>query len=241
MDRQAWLQCGIAAALLIISAPPGRKLLLGLGIGIVILGTVGLMTGGVLPPTVQNELNHRFSTFSSLASDPSADERLRTYDSFFDRIATSPFGEGFGVNMSTAADAEHRNLVALDSAVLEVALTFGVVAGTFFMIAIIALTVMAVRTRTWHPNKLAGGTALILSVLATSPLGNNLIGESGILLWTAMGILLAASPVPASRTHFTRNRNAPRPPRRVDEPRSQPVPAMAPVPATVSQMRHQGR
>lgn len=203
--RSGWLACIAGVAVTFLAARAARQMtFLAAGFGVVALGIA--FAGSVqLAPEVVNSLTERFSTFSEIGSDGSAQERLDTYSSFFERLADSPLGEGFGANASLSSSADKRDLPPLDSGLLEAFLTFGPVVGALYFIAFGHLIWLGYAAARKARGSMPGHIGAVMSVVAVIPLGSNQLGESGIIMWVALGILIASAdvrvsyPVPALR------------------------------------------
>jgi len=193
LDREAWVQCAIGLVSLFLQAPASRKMTLLFGIVMIGIGAASFASSTLFTPEIRNQLEQRFSTFSSLGTDTSADDRLNTYGSFFRRLAESPLGEGFGANGSMAATANKRESIPLDSAILESGITFGVPMGTVYFLAMGTLVLNGFKAWRATAGRLSACIALVVSIVCTSPLGINQIGEASVLTWASLGILFGSA------------------------------------------------
>jgi O-antigen ligase len=197
--RSAWLGLVVGGLVLLLNAPPARKLALVLGsLGAAFL-FAGLLASPDVSPLIANTITDRFATFQDLNTDTSSLDRLQVYDSFYQRLAESPFGEGVGASASSFSLVAHQATSFLDSGILETILTFGVVVGTAYFIAIGALLWRAVGATRRDPARLAGCMAVVASVEVMSFLASAQLGEVGVLGWAAFGIVLAGGVESAPR------------------------------------------
>ncbi|HEY0184639.1 MAG TPA: hypothetical protein VGC09_17700 [Rhodopila sp.] len=191
--RTAWIGLLVGLLVQFIRGTPGTKLVLIAGAGAITFGCIALLESPLIPPDIANIVTERLSTFTALGTDVSANARQGVYSSFFDRLADAPFGEGFGVNLSTATMAQKRNLEAIDSGVLETFLTFGVILGTAYFVALAALVAEAFRASRLLAGRLAGFFGVVCCSIAICPLGVTQVGEVGVLEWSVFGILVATA------------------------------------------------
>jgi len=199
--RTAWLSLAVGVVVLIARAGARRRL--ALLVGVVSVGIVGAMVinSNTMPAEIRFGVTDRFATFSDLGTDESADTRLVVYEAFFSRLSNNPLGEGFGANASTVTNVRtgRRDLASLDSGLLETFLVFGIPGATLYFAALSALLVAAWRNSRLGLGTLHGSFAVGCAAIAIMPLGTNYIGESGMLFWTAIGIILGNELLTAER------------------------------------------
>jgi hypothetical protein len=198
--RESWIQFTIGMTVLFAYAPGKRKLSMLLAVVAFAIGISSLISAHVLPSFIQVQIDDRLNTFSNLGQDQSADDRLNTYGTFYERIVESPFGEGFGANASTATASVQKNLPPLDSGILEAALTFGVAVGTAYFVALAGLCFAAYQAARRNGKDTAAAFAVLCAAVVTMPIGGNQIGEAGMLMWTAVGLILATDQLQKNRT-----------------------------------------
>jgi hypothetical protein len=192
--RTAWLALGAGMVALVLRASGRRRLILLAGIGGICFAATALLTSEVLPPEISNLVADRLSTFTQLGTDTSANARLDVYDQFFARLSASPWGEGFGANASTVSLAgTKKDLVSIDSGLLEAFLVYGILAGTLYFVALGSFVFEAWRLLPRLGAKFDGNFAVVCGLLAIMPLGTTQIGETGIVVWTALGTLFAGA------------------------------------------------
>jgi O-antigen ligase len=192
--RTAWLSIAAGLAVLLLRASGSRRLILIAGMAGIGFIAAAIMASPNLPPDINNMVTERLATFAGLSTDNSADDRLAVYDAFFGRLADSPWGEGFGANISTISlQGAKRDLVAIDSGLLEAYLIYGIVGGTLYFLAFGALVAEAWRALPGLGGRLDANFAVVGCAVAVLPLGSNEVGEPGVLVWTALGTLFAGA------------------------------------------------
>ena len=203
--RTAWLSVAAGFAVLVIRAAGGRRVTLIAGAVAMVVAVGAVIDHPAFPSDVRNLLAERFDTFSSIGTDTSTYDRLAVYQAFLERLADSPWGEGFGANASTAAEAGgRRSLVSIDSGLLEPYLTFGLLAGTLYFVALVALVFAAGRALPVAGRQLDGAYAVIWAVIAIMPLGSVQYGEAGVVVWSALGCLFAQAEQMGGGLHVPR-------------------------------------
>jgi len=190
--RTAWLSTAAGFTVLLVRATGRRRLILIAGTAAIVLVVGAAIDSPTMPSDMRNLLAERFDTFSSIGTDTSTYDRLAVYDAFFERLADSLWGEGFGANASTASAtlSKRRDLVSIDSGLLETYLIFGVIAGTVYFAALTSLVIKASHSLDGG-GRSDGAYAVIWAVISILPLGSNHIAEVGLLAWTVLGILFA--------------------------------------------------
>ena len=199
--RSAWWSLAVGLVVMLVMAPWRQKVLL---MAFVLSSTLlisGLLASrDILPNELRYFVSDRFYTIMDLNTDRSADDRLTTYGQFYSRLANRPLGEGFGVNSSTISDLAKQNRPVLDSAIMESFLTFGLIGGVVYFLAIGGFLVAGYRACCAGGGRLAACLAVFCAMFAGMPLGTTQIGEVSIVPWTCMGLLLAEADFERSRT-----------------------------------------
>ncbi len=191
--RTAWIGFVIGIFVLFLLADSRRKLAIALGLLAVPLATVVLLESRIVPAEVNATIMERIESILNPRSDFSASERLMVYDSFMSRLADSPWGEGYGANDSVLTKTSGRRaLVSIDSALLEIYLVHGVIVGSLYYAALLALLWQGWQNLRRGDDQYRGFLAAAIASIAILPLGANHIGEAGILLWLSLGFLMAA-------------------------------------------------
>jgi putative inorganic carbon (HCO3(-)) transporter len=181
-------------------AAVGLPLSIVIGASVLAFGVTGLLTSHVLPANVTNLVTDRLATFSDLRTDTSTYDRLQVYEAFYDRLSAQPWGEGYGANESTITRRlAGRSVGAIDSGLMEAYLIYGVFFGTVYFAAMFELVRQAWRASSVSPPWFSGHLGVICAVIAMLPLGTIQIAETGVLVWTAFGLLMANVLVQAER------------------------------------------
>jgi hypothetical protein len=191
MLRVGWVACAAGLLVVLVQAPARRKA--GFIAAVAVLAVVGSLFAGSLQlsPNVSHALQERLDSFTSLSKDTSASDRLHTYSTFLERFSDEVMGEGYGANASMATMTELHQEVPLDSGIMEALLIYGLIGGLIYFIALGGVTLEAYRASRQAAGMLAGSFAVIVGQIVTFPGGSNQIGESGLLAWIGVGLLLA--------------------------------------------------
>jgi hypothetical protein len=191
--RTAWLALAVGLVVLVWRSSAKSRLALAAGAIIVAFAGFAVMNSRTLAPDIRIPVEERVATFSQLNTDVSAYDRLQVYENFFNRLSDNPWGEGFGANESTVTRAVSRSPPSsIDSGILEAYLIFGVCTGTLYFVTLAVLVREGWRALLRLPARFSGHWAVICAVIVILPLGSIQIGESGVLLWTAFGLLVAS-------------------------------------------------
>ena len=191
--RTAWLGAAAGLVAMMLLAPAKHRIQLA---GVFVAAFVGLgalLSSSFIPVSISNMLSDRVQTFTNLSTDGSASDRKDTYASFYNRFAESPLGEGFGANGSATAASQKRALVALDSGFLEIFLTFGLPVGLVYMYFICAVCAAAWRGLRLSRGAFSSYYAVLVATIVIMPLTLSIVGETGALQWTPIGLLLAVA------------------------------------------------
>lgn len=191
--RTAWIGLVVGIAVLFLMADGRRKLAMVIGALLLPLAVVMAFESRSIPAEVHATVAQRIESLLQPRADFSASERLMVYDAFMERLADSPWGEGYGANDSVLTKASgRRSLVSIDSALLEIMLVHGVLVGTAYYAALLALLGQGWQNLRQGDARYRGFLAVVFASLVILPLGANHIGEAGILLWLSLGFLLVA-------------------------------------------------
>ena len=126
-----------------------------------------------------SQLNSRLETFSSLENDQSAIERQQSYNDLRDSALTSFVGQGISGQR-------------LDSAILSMLFELGWIGTIGYAGGIVLLSSSLCRS---HLAKfdpfIVTARAIVISALVRFPVNVPMLGASGLLLWSFLGIGLA--------------------------------------------------
>lgn len=133
----------------------------------------------------------RFAVGSDLASDDSLQARLGQYADFGQWMTGMAGGRGLGWRSALGGDGE---IVVLDSGLIEVLVSLGVVAGTGFLVALGSLLLASLLEGARRGGAALGGAAAALLCLAQLPLGATHVGELGVFAFLGLGLALGHEP-----------------------------------------------
>ncbi|WP_373545967.1 O-antigen ligase domain-containing protein [Chamaesiphon sp.] len=172
--RSGWLGWLAGLLSLIVSLKP--KLQLRLAIALVVLALV-LVPLATVEPFAQ--LSSRLDTFSNLENDHSAIERQQNYNALRDSALTSFVGQGMSGQR-------------WDSAILSMLFELGWIGTIGYAggIAILTSTLCRSDSARFDPF-IATARAIVISALVRFPVNVPMLGASGLLLWSFLGIGLA--------------------------------------------------
>ncbi len=163
-----------------------------------LLGTLFLLVLVAAPlftvGPVAELLSQRLQSFTDLGSDVSFNERLELYSSLPEFTAGNPLGRGLGsTGVASSLSAGKATLQNLDSGVIAVLYSFGVLGTLYFVGGAAALLGAALRgglrSRNVTDAAYIGITVAAISQLA---FGNAWGGVSGMILWVFPCLYLAS-------------------------------------------------
>ncbi len=180
--RSGWLVWAVGLLILFPTLKQQMQMRLLITLSVMILCITPLVT---IKP-FSDVASSRFQSFSNLEGDHSAIERQAVYDYWFGRAATSVIGNGTG-------GITRSEGVVLDSAVLDLLLSLGWIGTAFYMSGLMLLVLRLIQGVSQGSDPFANAArALALSIVCQLPLGSIMLGFQGMLLWSFLGIGLAA-------------------------------------------------
>jgi hypothetical protein len=149
-----------------------------------LLATVLAISLCVVPIATMEPFNQmigdRLATFSNLEDDQSAQERQSSYAGLLREASTNVVGHGIGGPR-------------YDSAVLSFLLDLGWIGTAMYIMGMLLITLKIFRYKEGSADMfLPALKAILLSTYIKFPLNTPMIGASGIILWSALGLGLAA-------------------------------------------------
>jgi hypothetical protein len=149
-----------------------------------LLATVLVMSLCVVPIATMEPFNQmigdRIATFSNLEDDQSSQSRQSSYSALLREASLNVVGHGIGGPR-------------YDSAVLSFLLDLGWIGTAMYMIGMLLLTLKIFQYKESNSDMfLPALKAILLSTYIKFPLNTPMIGASGIILWSALGLGLAA-------------------------------------------------
>ena len=157
-----------------------------LALGVVTLGALAATGIVEIPHQIETTLQDRVRSLTQLGSDFSGEDRLRQYSVLLDQQTI--LGEGLAL-ASNARALDGKLVVAIDSGIIEILRSLGVLFGPAFLLGLAAITVAAMRSR----NLGADGVllkAVVLGSMIQMPFGSMHVGENSLPFWLAAGLLL---------------------------------------------------
>ncbi|NJL20665.1 MAG: O-antigen ligase domain-containing protein [Leptolyngbyaceae cyanobacterium SM1_3_5] len=180
--RSAWLIWATGLLLLFPSLQPRLQIRLVITFAIMALCVVPLITAEPFSEVV----NARVQTFSNLEQDTSAIERQEIYEYWLKKALVSFIGGGTG-------GVTRSGEVTLDSAVLDLLLSLGWFGTLFYVGGLAALFLrLLLGANVRHDPFSSTARAIAISVVCQLPLGSVMLGFQGIILWSFLGIGIAA-------------------------------------------------
>jgi hypothetical protein len=178
--RTSWLGWLVGLLVLARSSKGGQipRLLLSLVLLPVLISPL------MLNPEIATVVTDRLQTFQSTGQDASYQDRAEEYHVLLATLAEDPFGEGL-------SNAETLHGYTMDSGLILLLYNFGWIGAVLFLVGI-ALCARRMPSGRDSADPIAPiyravYVALILELLS----GNTLIGPSGVILWTCVGLGLS--------------------------------------------------
>jgi hypothetical protein len=173
--RSGWLGWLAGLFSLILSLKSQLQIRLIITIMVIAVGVIPLTT---VEPFAQL-INSRLETFSSLENDQSAIERQESYSTLRSSALTSFIGKGISGQK-------------LDSAILSMLFELGWIGTIGYVGGILLLALKLFQTQLARSDPFIGSAnAIVISALVRFPVNVPMLGASGLLLWTFLGIGLA--------------------------------------------------
>ena len=191
--RTLWAATALAIALVILARPvllPPRNLL-------AIIGIVATLAATTLIPNMSQTVSQRASSLTALQSDESLEERLSQYRALT-RDDNLIAGHGLGQN-SVVRKLDGLAPVVIDSGIIDIWSSLGVIAGTLFLGGLACLLIPLFTPGVTAPH-LPFDRAIAVTTFLQLPMGSAHIGELGFCGWLFLALGLAA--LPASSVPF---------------------------------------
>jgi hypothetical protein len=185
--RTLWAATCVGLLLMFLWGTPGTQFKIAVSAGIAVLGLSAL----ALVPEIQYVLLRRFNSLGELEADASGAERLTQYFRFFTEADEPLLGTGFGVNYLSAIAGQKA--AALDSGILDIARSFGLFGGLFYLAGLSALIVTMILRRSGGGISSTIFPAAAVACFIQLPLGSIHVAEAGFLGWLVLGAALSTS------------------------------------------------
>jgi hypothetical protein len=183
--RAIWAATALAVLMIVVSRPTVLKpanILAVLAVGAALSSTA-------LIPAMREALVQRASSLTALEGDESLEDRLTQYR----RLAHDEelvVGVGLGQN-GTVRKLDGLPPVVIDSGLIDIWQSMGVVLGTLFLAAILTLIVPLFTEESKQPYHLAFDRAITVATFAQLPMGSVHIGELGFCGWLFLALGIA--------------------------------------------------
>ncbi len=181
---------GVLLSLSVASLLGGGRMVNNLGRMLAAL-IVLLIVVGNLDSTIGDSLVERFSTISALSTDDSALTRLSIWSNAPAVIDAHPLGLGIGALGRGAVVSGNADLVSIDAGPLAIYLSLGWVAGTIYLLGMLAFLVQALCTG----RRLRSSAAITFAAASLCSMMElpfvNVSGFAGAILWLSGGFVMA--------------------------------------------------
>jgi hypothetical protein len=186
--RSAWGSWLLGLSHIAISLKPKLQMRLILTIAIMAIFVIPLAT--VEP--FAGAITKRLLTLSDLQNDGSFNQRSGIYQEGLDLALQSWIGSGIGKTWTTAADGSIESTV-IDSGIIETLLTIGWLGAIPYFLGLCLMMYKVLRSSVGRSDAFMNAArGISLSFFAQLIFGNSITGVSGILLWSFLGVSLAA-------------------------------------------------
>ena len=192
--RQAWGGWLVAIILVVVQSRRPRPGLL-LTLVVVALLAVPLLTVG----PVANSINERLETLTDLSEDNSFQARTEFYRETLPVAFLNPGGEGFGsTGRSTKLSAGEEGIgelgenAAFDSGIMEIPFILGWPGSILYVGGLMWLLSYALRSRKNEDFFAVASSSIAVSILALLIFNDTVTGVAGMLLWSFIGLAIAA-------------------------------------------------
>lgn len=186
--RSAWGSWLLGLLQISISLKPKLQMRSILTIAIIAICVIPLAT--VEP--FAGAISKRLLSLSDLQNDNSFNERSGTYQQSLDLALQSWMGNGIGGTWTTGADGSIASTV-VDSGIIETLLTIGWLGAIPYFLGLCLMMFKVLQSSIGRSDAFMNASrGISLSFFAQLIFGNSISGFSGILLWSFLGVSLAA-------------------------------------------------
>ena len=190
-SRSSWIGLffGVAYLTLQLTSKARFRVVAGL------LACITLMIASTQLPVIDDVVSTRLKSFADPAKDVSYNERVSGHILAFQRVFEQPMGEGMG-----SLDTDHQtggndsSIGPHDSTILESLYALGIPGSILYCIGLLSFAIHLFSHRneeTRQPFAISM-RAIVIAFFAQMILNSILVGPFGFLLWTAIGMTLAA-------------------------------------------------
>jgi hypothetical protein len=191
--RTAWGGFVVGFAVLVAYGGRSRLRLL---VGSVVAITMLWLLMSFAPSPVANVINARLETFNNLQQDTSFQDRWERYQQLASRALLNPLGEGLGSTGESTKLAseggELGELGILDSGILSIAFSLGWLGTLLYLGGLIWLFLYTLRRTKLSDPFVAASIGIVAGALSQLILANVVVSVSGMVLWSFLGLAVAA-------------------------------------------------
>jgi hypothetical protein len=178
LTRSAWI--GWFLGILVFAS--SLKSSLQIRIIVILFGVVFCALPLTLIEPFSSVIGSRLGTFTDASGDVSYNERMDRYNQMLGESLTQVLGQGFG------GAADH-----IDSAILDMFFSLGWVGTVPYLLGLVTLLLGAFQVTAVRFDPFASAARAIgLGVFVQLVFGSVMTGASGVILWTFLGLVLAA-------------------------------------------------
>jgi hypothetical protein len=146
---------------------------------------------------VADRINERLETIANIGQDNSFRGRVEFYEEFLPKALLNPVGEGLGsTGLGTKLSAEKLGELgenaSFDSGVLELPYLFGWLGTMLYLSGLAWLSYYAFRSRRSEDLFAVTSLGVVVGLLVQLPFNDKTDGLPGMLLWSFIGLAIAA-------------------------------------------------
>ena len=190
-SRSSWIGLVFGVGYLTMQLPSKAKFRVIAGL----LACVMLMMAATQIPVVDDVVSTRLKSFSDPSKDVSYNERVSGHMLAFERVLDEPMGEGMG-----SLDTDHKtggddsSIGPHDSTLLECLYALGIPGSVLYAVGMLAFgaTMLRRTNKTTREPFAISMRAIAIAFLGEMLLNSIFVGPFGFVVWTAIGMTLAA-------------------------------------------------
>lgn len=190
-SRSSWigLVLGVGYLTMQMSSKARFRVIAGL------IACVMLMAAAIQLPVIDDVVSTRLRSFTDPSKDVSYNERVGGHMLAFERVLDEPLGEGMG-----SVDTDHQTsggdskIGPHDSTILESLYALGIPGTVLYVIGLLAFSANMLRQRNKRAREpfAISMRAIVVAFFGQMILNSIFVGPFGFVVWTAMGMTLAA-------------------------------------------------
>lgn len=191
--RQAWGAWLVAVILVLVQHRRSRRGSI-LTLLVVVLLAMPLLAVG----PVATNISDRLDTLTDLGQDTSFQARVEFYKDTLPSALLNPVGSGFGSTgvgtklSASGGTGELGTNAAFDSGVMEIPFVLGWPGTLLYVVGLVWLLSQALRNKNSDDFFAVAGLSIAAGLLMSLPFDNMMIGLSGMLFWSFIGLATAS-------------------------------------------------